>query len=250
QDQHLHRRRLRPRGQRRQGDRRRQRDAPRVLRGEPQLDHRDALRGRPRMPPRGLTRRGDERRRLLDTTTALLQDGLRAPPHRRRQRRRNELAPMRSHFGAPLALALLTAAGAASAQDAPSAQALRDKARASLSSGDTAGACTLFEQSYQAAKGAPGAVSPDEVLFELADCHEKLGKKAVAATEFDQVVGPKADEAKKRAAALKGGQGPAAARPAAAACGGSAAAPARGAAAAAASDGADAHRRRAADAPR
>jgi tetratricopeptide (TPR) repeat protein len=115
---------------------------------------------------------------------------------------------MRDRRLLPAALAALLAAYAlpAAAQDAASAQDLRDKARAALASGDTAGACVLFEQSYQAAKAAGSAVTPDEALFDLADCHDKLGKKATASAEFEQLAagtGPKAEDAKKRAAALK-----------------------------------------------
>ena len=105
---------------------------------------------------------------------------------------------------APLTALLLSSA--AFAQDPPSAAGLRDKARAALTSGDTAGACVLFEQSYQAAKAAGSAVSPDEALFDLADCHEKLGKSATAMAEFGELGsggGPKAEEARKRVAALK-----------------------------------------------
>jgi hypothetical protein len=105
-------------------------------------------------------------------------------------------------FASVVAL-LALAPASASAQE--SAQALRDKARAALSSGDTAGACVLFEQAYGAAKSAGGSAA-DEALFDLADCHDKLGKKTIAAAEFDQLAagsGPKAEDAKKRAAALK-----------------------------------------------
>jgi len=95
--------------------------------------------------------------------------------------------------GAAIAALLFTLVGSASAQDAPppSAADFRDKARAALTSGDVAGACLLFEQSFQAAtKAAPGGAASlpaDEVLFDLADCHEKLGKQSAAAAEFDQV---------------------------------------------------------------
>jgi len=85
------------------------------------------------------------------------------------------------------------------------AAALRDKARAALSSGDTAGACQLFEQSYQASKAAGSTVSPDEVLFDLADCHARQDKKAIAAAEFEQVAtgtSSRAAEARARADAL------------------------------------------------
>jgi hypothetical protein len=122
-----------------------------------------------------------------------------------------------SRWGRPLAalaaLASLALSAPATAQDQPkpevapaAAAGLRDKARAALAAGDTAGACQLFEHSYQAAK-APGAtLPPDEVLFELADCHDKLGNKAVAASEFEQVgasASPRAEEARRRAAAIR-----------------------------------------------
>jgi len=86
------------------------------------------------------------------------------------------------------------------------AEALRDKARTALSSGDVAGACLLFEQSYQASKAAGSTVSPDDALFELADCHEKLDKKTIALAEFEELAagaGSRAEEAKKRAETLK-----------------------------------------------
>jgi hypothetical protein len=105
---------------------------------------------------------------------------------------------------APVTAVLLSAT--AFAQEPPSAAGLRDKARAALTAGDTAGACVLFEQSYQASKAAGSAVSPDEALFDLADCHDKLGKKTIAVAEFGELAsggGPKAEEAKKRVAALK-----------------------------------------------
>lgn len=107
--------------------------------------------------------------------------------------------------------ALLVTAAALPALAQESAKDLRDKARAALGAGDTAGACVLFEQSYQAAKAAGSTVSPDEALFDLADCHDKLGKKTIAGAEFDQVAAGgslKADEAKKRAATLKAASEP------------------------------------------
>ena len=115
---------------------------------------------------------------------------------------------------ASLAALLLSAAALpASAQESASAQDLRDKAQAALKSGDIAGACGLLEQSYQASKAAGSAVAPDDALFELADCHDKLGKKTMAAAEFEQVAGAKSEEAKRRAAALKAPQEPAAPPP-------------------------------------
>ena len=100
---------------------------------------------------------------------------------------------------------------------APTAAELREKGRTALAGGDVAGACLLFEQSYQAA-AKPGAAGPpaDEVLFDLAACHEKQGKAAIAAAEYEQIgagTGAKADEAKKRAAVLRAPPPPAGGTP-------------------------------------
>jgi hypothetical protein len=87
----------------------------------------------------------------------------------------------------------------------PSAQELRDSARTAMTSGDVAGACVLFEQSLTASRAAGSGVSPDDALFDLAACHEKAGKSAAATTEFAQLAagtGPRAAEARQRAAAL------------------------------------------------
>ncbi len=96
-------------------------------------------------------------------------------------------------------------AAPATAPTSPSAQELRDSARTAMTSGDVAGACLLFEQSYTASKAAGSGVSPDDALFDLAACHEKAGKSAAATAEFAQVAagnGPRAAEAKQRADAL------------------------------------------------
>ncbi len=121
----------------------------------------------------------------------------------------------RSRALAPtFALALVCLAAPAWAQQPgpepappPTAAELRDKGRTALAAGDVAGACLLFEQSFQAAS-KPGAAGPpaDEVLFDLAECHEKQGKAAIAAAEFEQVASGasgKAGDAKTRAAALR-----------------------------------------------
>ena len=117
----------------------------------------------------------------------------------------------RRHLAAAAASAVLLFTGAVLAQEPPAGAAERDKARAALASGDVAGACGLFEQSHKAAVEAAAAgrpaVPPDEILFDLADCHGKQNKPTLAAAEFDQVAaanGPKAAEAKERAAALRG----------------------------------------------
>lgn len=104
------------------------------------------------------------------------------------------------------ASATLALAPAAHAQDAPNAAELRDKAKKALAGGDVAGACLLFEQSAAASKAAGSTVSPEDALFDLADCHEKLDKKAIAMAEFEQLGAggsPRAEEARKRAAALR-----------------------------------------------
>lgn len=100
---------------------------------------------------------------------------------------------------------------------APTASELRDKGRAALASGDVAGACLLFEQSYQAATKPDAAGPPaDEILFDLAECHEKQGKAAIAAAEYEQIASGtsgKAADAKARAAALRTPPKPAAPDP-------------------------------------
>jgi hypothetical protein len=72
---------------------------------------------------------------------------------------------------AAFALAATALLGTAAAQDAPTVQSLREKARAAIASGDTAGACQLFEQAHQAALTSKGDVTADAVLFEVAECH-------------------------------------------------------------------------------
>jgi hypothetical protein len=94
---------------------------------------------------------------------------------------------------------------------APSAVELRDKAQAALAAGDVAGACQLLEQSHKAAAdaaaaGQAGGPAPDDILFDLASCHEKQGKPDVAASEYDRIAatgGPRAEEARTRAAAAR-----------------------------------------------
>lgn len=104
---------------------------------------------------------------------------------------------------------LLVAAGAAAQPAAPSSSELLEKARAALASGDTAGACKLFEESRSAraaeAAGTTGPASSD-IQFELASCHEKEGKAEQAKKEFDELAqsgGARSEEAKTRASALR-----------------------------------------------
>src|SRR5262249_277729 len=55
-----------------------------------------------------------------------------------------------------------------------------------------------------------GGLTPDDVLFELADCHERLGKKPEAAKEFHEVMvagGARSQEARQRLVALTGPEG-------------------------------------------
>ena len=104
------------------------------------------------------------------------------------------------------ALAQIPPAAPVAPAPAPApAQELRDKARTAMTSGDVAGACVLFEQSYQLSRAPGSGISPDDALFDLAACHEKAGKKELAVTEFGQLVaasGPRAAEAKQRSQAL------------------------------------------------
>jgi hypothetical protein len=116
----------------------------------------------------------------------------------------------RTRLPVPALAALLLASSSALAEDLK-ADALRDKAKAALAAGDTAGACILFEQSYQASRAPGSAVAPDDALFDLADCHEKLGKGMVASAEFDQIAkggGPKAADAAARSAAAQSAMRP------------------------------------------
>ncbi|HRI63771.1 MAG TPA: tetratricopeptide repeat protein [Polyangium sp.] len=107
-----------------------------------------------------------------------------------------------------LALVLGLAPIDAGAQQASSSELLQ-KARAALASGDTAGACALFEQS-RAARTSEGekadAPKLDEIQFDLADCLEKSGKLEDAAKAFEALsagTGEPAEKAKVRAAALR-----------------------------------------------
>lgn len=116
---------------------------------------------------------------------------------------------MRALLPLSLAAALLLCAPAAFAQD-KSAADLRTEAKAALDRSEIPAACVLFEQAYQAAKKAPAddpGPKPNEILFDLADCHEKQGYASLAAGEFDQIAqagGAQAEEAKARAAKLRG----------------------------------------------
>src|SRR5512139_56945 len=108
-------------------------------------------------------------------------------------------------FRSPLALAfaaaLLLVAPSALAQD-KSAADLRTEAKAALDRNEIPAACVLYEQAYQAAKKAPAddpGPKPNEILFDLADCHEKQGYATLAASEFEQIAqagGAQADVAK------------------------------------------------------
>ncbi len=117
--------------------------------------------------------------------------------------------PLRGVAGAALVVAAF-GAGSAFAQPAEkSAADLESSAKAALASGDVPGACDLFGKSYEAAKkaGADAAgPKPGDLLFELADCHERQGYATLAANEFDQVAqlgGANAGDAKARADKLR-----------------------------------------------
>lgn len=129
---------------------------------------------------------------------------------------------VRALFGcaaiASLLFALLPSAYAqpAPAPDTPApapentAGPICEKARTTFSAGDIAAACVLFEQCHQAASTAPAGSSgpsPEQALLEWGACYEKLGKADLALSKYDQAAagsGPKAEEAKARALALRG----------------------------------------------
>lgn len=120
----------------------------------------------------------------------------------------NMRAPHRGLISAVLSVSALTCvvtlSTAASAQDKTAAE-LRTDAKAALAAGDVPSACVLFEQGYQATKkAAPGdpGPKPEELLFELAECHEKQGYASLAGNEYAEVAqlgGANAAEAKTRA---------------------------------------------------
>ncbi|AKT39139.1 tetratricopeptide repeat protein [Chondromyces crocatus] len=102
---------------------------------------------------------------------------------------------------------------AAPTPDAPAVdtpEQIREKARTALASNDVGGACLLFEQAYEGAvrasrAGNPGP-APNDVLFELAACHERQGRPNVAVAEYAQVAsagGPNAEAARLRVEALQ-----------------------------------------------
>jgi hypothetical protein len=110
-------------------------------------------------------------------------------------------------------LAALSLASWALAQDKTAGE-LRTEGKAALDRGDVPGACVLFEQAHEAAKKAPAddpGPKPIDILFDLADCHERQGYASLAANEFDQVAqagGANADEAKARAQKLRTAEQP------------------------------------------
>ncbi len=116
---------------------------------------------------------------------------------------------MRSFLSISFAAALLVMAPSVLAQDKSAAE-LRTEAKAALDRNEIPAACVLYEQAYQAAKKAPAddpGPKPDEILFDLADCHEKQGYATLAASEFEQIAqagGAQADVARGRAAKLRG----------------------------------------------
>jgi len=116
---------------------------------------------------------------------------------------------VRPALAAAAALVAAMLAPPAFAQDPKTLEEMRAEARASMQNGDTAVACKQFEEAYQAAtRTTPdaGGTSSNDVLFELASCHEALGQKELAANEFDQVAlggGAQAGTAKSRAEAIR-----------------------------------------------
>lgn len=94
------------------------------------------------------------------------------------------------------------------AQD-KTAEDVKKEADAAMASSDIQRACLLYEEAYGIASKAPADApgpKPMELLFSLADCHEKQGFATLAASEFEQVAaagGTRAEEAKGRAAKLR-----------------------------------------------
>lgn len=94
---------------------------------------------------------------------------------------------------------------AALAQDAATAQALYEEGQTALAAGKTAEACNKFDASHRL---IPTTVN----LGALAACHEKLGRTASAAGEYERLAGEyrqrgkldKEREARAKAAALEG----------------------------------------------
>jgi len=118
-------------------------------------------------------------------------------------------APLASSLALIPALALASSVAVAQPATAPTSSELFEKARAALGSGDTPGACSLFEQ-RRAARVTEGAASTGpttaDIQFELAACHEKEGKGEQAAKEFDDVAamgGARSEEAKLRASEIR-----------------------------------------------
>lgn len=102
----------------------------------------------------------------------------------------------------------LVAPSVAFAQEEKTAAQLRDEAKSAIASGEVGRACVLFEQAYQASTkpGESSGVSQNDLLFDLADCHERQGYGALAAGEFEQVAsagGANAADAKARADKLR-----------------------------------------------
>ncbi len=90
-----------------------------------------------------------------------------------------------------------------------SADEVRKDAEAALGRNDLQQACLLFEEAYGIASKAPAdspGPKPLELLFNLADCHERQGFASLAASEFEQVAqagSGRSEEAKTRAAKLR-----------------------------------------------
>jgi hypothetical protein len=95
------------------------------------------------------------------------------------------------------------------AQDAAESPAASKRAagKAALEAGRTAEACQAFEDALALAK--KGDALYDDLLFDSAECHAKLGKNQVAAGELDLVEGARRADAQKRAGELRGGGQPA-----------------------------------------
>ncbi len=119
-----------------------------------------------------------------------------------------------------LLLASLVFPGSALAQQEKSAEELQKEGKQAIAENRIPQACLLFEQAYQAASKAPQDApgpKPMELLFDLADCHERQGFASLAASEFEQIAqsgAANAADAKARAEKIRNVAKPADPKPA------------------------------------
>jgi hypothetical protein len=115
----------------------------------------------------------------------------------------------RNLLGRGVLLTLLALAPSTVLAQDKSAEDLKREAEAALARNEIPQACLLFEEAYAAASRAPADApgpKPMEVLFHLADCHERQGNASLAANEFERVADAgtaRSEEAKQRAAKIR-----------------------------------------------